>query len=74
MTLFLGPFQPSHKLMLKFYAYYKQATEGRCSSPKPAMWNVIGGRKWFLDILILLFVDMHLNIAPHIGVIRPMIE
>lgn len=33
--------------MLRFYAYYKQATEGPCSEAgsKPAFWDVIGRAK-----------------------------
>ncbi|KAL3836232.1 hypothetical protein ACJMK2_021671 [Sinanodonta woodiana] len=41
-----GPFQPSHDMMLSFYGYYKQATEGPCSIPKPAFWDVVGKAKW----------------------------
>ncbi|BFZ22562.1 hypothetical protein BsWGS_25601 [Bradybaena similaris] len=41
-----GSFQPSHELMLKFYSYFKQATEGPCRSPKPAFWDVVSKKKW----------------------------
>ncbi|KAL8621192.1 hypothetical protein ACOMHN_018493 [Nucella lapillus] len=41
-----GSFQPSNELMLKFYAYYKQATEGPCTSLKPGIWNLVLRRKW----------------------------
>lgn len=44
--LFPGPFQPSNELLLRFYAYYKQATEGTCGQPKPAFWDVVGRAKW----------------------------
>ncbi|XP_044738109.1 acyl-CoA-binding domain-containing protein 5 isoform X2 [Chrysoperla carnea] len=42
-----GSYQPSNELMLRFYAYYKQATEGPCSEAgsKPAFWDVIGRAK-----------------------------
>ncbi|XP_064644588.1 acyl-CoA-binding domain-containing protein 5-like isoform X2 [Lineus longissimus] len=41
-----GSFQPSHELMLKFYAYYKQATLGPCNIPKPGFWDMVGKAKW----------------------------
>ena len=33
-------------MMLKFYSYYKQATEGPCTKPKPWAWDVINKAKW----------------------------
>ena len=42
----LGPYQPSHEVMLKFYGYYKQATQGKCNQPKPSFWDVVGKAKW----------------------------
>ncbi|XP_015589100.1 acyl-CoA-binding domain-containing protein 4 [Cephus cinctus] len=41
-----GAYQPSNDLMLRFYAYYKQATEGPCQSPRPAFWEVVRRAKW----------------------------
>ena len=41
-----GPYQPSHGVMLKFYGYYKQATQGKCDQPKPSFWDVVGKAKW----------------------------
>ncbi|XP_013780803.1 acyl-CoA-binding domain-containing protein 5A-like [Limulus polyphemus] len=41
-----GPFQPSNDLKLKFYSYFKQATEGPCTQPRPAFWDVINKAKW----------------------------
>ena len=41
-----GPYQPSHEMMLMFYAFYKQATVGPCNLPKPAFWDVINKAKW----------------------------
>ncbi|KAK3605989.1 hypothetical protein CHS0354_019670 [Potamilus streckersoni] len=41
-----GPFQPSHEMMLSFYGYYKQATEGPCTLPKPGFWDVVRKAKW----------------------------
>lgn len=32
--------------MLKFYSLYKQATEGKCTQPKPAFWAVVNKAKW----------------------------
>jgi acyl-CoA-binding protein len=45
-VLFAGSYQPSHELMLRFYAYFKQATEGPCVSPRPAFWEVVKKMKW----------------------------
>jgi len=41
-----GSFQPSREMMLKFYAFYKQATLGPCTDPKPGFWDVVGKAKW----------------------------
>ncbi|KAH9509769.1 hypothetical protein Btru_045156 [Bulinus truncatus] len=41
-----GSFQPSHDLMLKFYSYYKQATEGPCTAAKPGFWDMVNRKKW----------------------------
>ncbi|XP_076068209.1 acyl-CoA-binding domain-containing protein 5-like [Oratosquilla oratoria] len=41
-----GPYQPAHGMMLKFYGLYKQATEGPCTEPKPAFYEVVKGYKW----------------------------
>lgn len=41
-----GSYQPSHELMLRFYAYYKQATEGPCKAPRPSFWEVVKKMKW----------------------------
>ena len=43
---FSGPFQPSREMMLLFYGYYKQATEGPCTSPKPGFWDLVKKAKW----------------------------
>jgi hypothetical protein len=32
--------------MLRFYAYFKQATEGPCVAPRPAFWEVVKKMKW----------------------------
>ncbi|XP_067004062.2 acyl-CoA-binding domain-containing protein 5 isoform X2 [Anabrus simplex] len=32
--------------MLRFYAYFKQATEGPCKASRPAFWEVIKKMKW----------------------------
>lgn len=32
--------------MLKFYAYFKQATEGPNKSSKPAFWDLVRKAKW----------------------------
>lgn len=32
--------------MLRFYSYYKQATEGPCQQAKPAFWEVVKKAKW----------------------------
>lgn len=41
-----GSFQPSNEMMLKFYSYYKQATQGPCNIPRPGFWDPIGRYKW----------------------------
>jgi len=41
-----GPFQPSYDMMLRFYSYFKQATEGPCRSRRPAFWDVVGKVKY----------------------------
>ncbi|XP_076827134.1 acyl-CoA-binding domain-containing protein 5A [Brachyhypopomus gauderio] len=41
-----GSFQPSNEMMLKFYSYYKQATQGPCSIPRPGFWDPVGKVKW----------------------------
>jgi len=42
----VGSFQPSHAMMLTFYALYKQATNGPCTHSQPYMWDVVGRAKW----------------------------
>ncbi len=41
-----GPYQPSNEMMLQFYSYYKQATQGPCTIPKPAFWDIVNKAKW----------------------------
>lgn len=41
-----GSIQPSNDTKLKFYSYYKQATEGPCEIPKPAFWDIVNRAKW----------------------------
>lgn len=41
-----APFQPSDELRLRFYAFYKQATEGPNNTPKPAFYDLVGKYKW----------------------------
>ncbi|KAK1124387.1 hypothetical protein K0M31_006751 [Melipona bicolor] len=41
-----GAYQPSNEIMLRFYAYYKQAIDGPCQQPKPAFWEVVKKAKW----------------------------
>lgn len=33
-------------MMLRFYSFYKQATQGPCTQPKPAFWDVVGRAKY----------------------------
>lgn len=42
----LGAYQPSNDTMLRFYSYYKQATEGPCQQSKPAFWEIVKKAKW----------------------------
>ena len=41
-----GSYQPSHELMLRFYSYFKQATEGPCTASRPGFWEVVKKMKW----------------------------
>ncbi|XP_048237983.1 acyl-CoA-binding domain-containing protein 5-like [Haliotis rufescens] len=41
-----GSFQPSHEMMLRFYGFYKQATEGPCTDVKPSFWDLVKKAKW----------------------------
>ncbi|XP_008533389.1 acyl-CoA-binding domain-containing protein 5 isoform X4 [Equus asinus] len=41
-----GSFQPTHEMMLKFYSFYKQATEGPCTLSRPGFWDPVGRYKW----------------------------
>lgn len=41
-----GPFQPSNTVKLRFYALYKQSTEGPCTLAKPSFWDAVGRAKW----------------------------
>uniref|UniRef100_A0A8C3TK58 Acyl-CoA-binding domain-containing protein 5 n=1 Tax=Catharus ustulatus TaxID=91951 RepID=A0A8C3TK58_CATUS len=36
-----GSFQPTNEMMLKFYSFYKQATQGPCNIPRPGFWDPI---------------------------------
>jgi acyl-CoA-binding protein len=45
-TLLLGPYQPSYDMMLRFYSYFKQSTEGPCTGKRPAFWDVVGKAKY----------------------------
>ncbi|XP_046570063.1 acyl-CoA-binding domain-containing protein 5-like [Haliotis rubra] len=41
-----GSFQPSNEMMLRFYGFYKQATEGPCTDVKPSFWDLVKKAKW----------------------------
>lgn len=41
-----GAYQPSKDLLLRFYAYFKQATLGPNNQPKPSFWDVVNRAKW----------------------------
>lgn len=43
---YTGPYQTSNETKLKFYALYKQATQGTCKGGRPAFWDVINRAKW----------------------------
>ena len=45
-TSSLGAYQPSNELLLRFYSYYKQATEGPCHNHKPPFWEIVRRAKW----------------------------
>lgn len=37
---------PDNMVKLKIYAFFKQATEGKCNKPKPGMMDFVGKAKW----------------------------
>uniref|UniRef100_F6ZAG0 ACB domain-containing protein n=1 Tax=Monodelphis domestica TaxID=13616 RepID=F6ZAG0_MONDO len=41
-----GSYRASYEEMLRFYSYYKQATQGPCHMPRPGFWDPIGRYKW----------------------------
>lgn len=41
-----GSYQPSNDLMLRFYGYFKQATQGPCKGGRPAFWDLVGRAKY----------------------------
>lgn len=41
-----GSYQPSNDMLLRFYGYFKQATEGPCMGARPAFWDVIKRAKY----------------------------
>lgn len=41
-----GPIKPSDELKLKFYAYFKQATDGPNNTPKPRFYQIVESYKW----------------------------
>ncbi|KAI7693505.1 Acyl-CoA-binding domain-containing protein 5 [Sarcoptes scabiei] len=41
-----GFFQPSDEVRLRFYAFYKQATEGPNLTKKPAFYELVNRYKW----------------------------
>lgn len=40
------PEEPSNDVKLKLYAFYKQATVGKCSTSKPGVFDLVGRAKW----------------------------
>ena len=41
-----GPFQPSNEMLLKFYGYFKQATNGACNTSRPSVFKIVERAKW----------------------------
>ncbi|CAL8307477.1 unnamed protein product [Boreogadus saida] len=41
-----GLYQPSYRVMLRFYGLYKQAVCGPCNQPRPGFWDPVGRYKW----------------------------
>ncbi|RUS86519.1 hypothetical protein EGW08_005711 [Elysia chlorotica] len=61
--------------MLKFYSYFKQATEGPCTSAKPGFWDVVNRKKWEAwaklgrmeaEEAMLLYVDELKKVSKHV--------
>uniref|UniRef100_A0A8C1USY9 ACB domain-containing protein n=1 Tax=Cyprinus carpio TaxID=7962 RepID=A0A8C1USY9_CYPCA len=40
--------------MLKFYSYYKQATQGPCNIPRPGFWDPVGKAKCLIKVVEVL--------------------
>ncbi|XP_075524598.1 dodecenoyl-CoA delta-isomerase isoform X1 [Dermacentor variabilis] len=40
------PEEPSNDVKLKLYALYKQATVGKCNTPKPGVFDLVNKAKW----------------------------
>lgn len=38
--------RPTNEELLELYGYYKQATEGDCSTARPGMFDLKGKAKW----------------------------
>lgn len=41
-----GPYQPSNELMLRLYAYFKQATKGPCTGSRPSFFHIVARAKY----------------------------
>lgn len=44
--LVTGSYQPSNVMKLRFYGYFKQATEGPCKGQRPPFWDAVGRAKY----------------------------
>ena len=42
----LGPFDQNDETKLKYYSYYKQATEGKCTKEQPYFIDYVNRAKW----------------------------
>lgn len=60
-------------LQLKLYGLYKQAVEGKCDRPKPAMYDLKGRKKWYAwsemgsmskEDAMAAYVDLVMTINP----------
>jgi diazepam-binding inhibitor (GABA receptor modulating acyl-CoA-binding protein) len=47
-----GAFKASDGDKLKLYGFFKQATVGKCNTPKPGFFDFVGKSKWYVFIMI----------------------
>ena len=68
----LNGYKFSNDEKLNLYGYYKQATLGKCNTPKPSMFNLVDKAKWdkwnslgnmSIDDAMLKYSSLYLDIV-----------